>query len=132
MTMSDPLGDMLARIKNGQHANKKVISCPASKLKASVLDVLQSEGFIRGYKVEDLGKNKKEIQIELKYHEGAPVIQALKRVSKPGRRDYKGTESIPKTRTGLGVTIVSTPLGVMANSEARTKKVGGEVLCQVS
>lgn len=131
MSMSDPLGDMLARIRNGQQAQKSVISCPASKLKASVLDVLASEGFIRGYKVAEQDNNKKELMIELKYDEGQPVIQDLKRVSKPGRRIYRGSGEMPRFHSGLGVTIVSTPQGVLSDREARAKNVGGEVLCQV-
>lgn len=131
MAMSDPLGDMLARIRNGQHASKTVIECPASKLKASVLDVLQKEGFIRGYKMVDLEGNKKSLQIELKYDEGTPVIREMSRVSKPGRRVYHGANDIPRFYNGLGVTIVSTPHGVLADHEARAQKVGGEVLCQV-
>lgn len=131
MAMSDPLGDMLARIRNGQHASKTVIECPASKLKASVLDVLQKEGFIRGYKTVDLEGNKKSLQIELKYDEGTPVIREMSRVSKPGRRVYHGANDIPRFYNGLGVTIVSTPHGVLADHDARAQKVGGEVLCQV-
>lgn len=131
MTMSDPLGDMLTRIRNGQHASKTVVECPASKLKASVLDVLKSEGFIRGYKVIDLDSNKKNIQIELKYDEGEPVIKEMSRISKPGRRVYHGANDIPRFYNGLGITIVSTPHGVLADHDARAKNVGGEVLCQV-
>lgn len=131
MTMSDPLGDMLTRIRNGQHASKTVVACPSSKLKASVLDVLKSEGFIRGYKVEDLEGNKKQLQIELKYDEGNPVIKEISRVSKPGRRVYHGANDIPRFYNGLGITVVSTPQGVLADHDARANKVGGEVLCQV-
>jgi small subunit ribosomal protein S8 len=129
--MSDPLGDMLARIRNGQHANKTVVACPASGLKANVLEVLKNEGFIRGYKVEDLKGNKRELQIELKYDDGDPVIKEIKRVSKPGRRVYTASNDIPRFYNGLGVTVVSTPHGVLADREARDKNVGGEVLCQV-
>ena len=131
MSMSDPLGDMLTRIRNGQHANKKVISCPASKFKAGVLDVLKNEGFIRGYKAVDLGNNKKDFEIELKYDQGEPVINTLKRSSKPGRRYYASANELPQTYNGLGVTIVSTPKGVMPDYEARKANVGGEVICQV-
>ena len=131
MSMSDPLGDMLARIKNGQHAKKSEIRCPASKAKASVLDVLTREGYIRGYSKVDIGSNKTELNIELKYDENVPVIQMLKRVSKPGRRVYSAVKDIPRTNNGLGVTVVSTPKGVMADYEARQNNVGGEVLCQV-
>ena len=131
MSMSDPLGDMLARIKNGQHAKKATIRVPASKPKASVLDVLEREGFIRGYGSVDLGNNRTEFEIELKYDEDTPVIQMLKRVSKPGRRVYSAVKDIPRTNNGLGITVVSTPKGVMADYEARQNNVGGEVLCQV-
>ncbi|MDP7142020.1 MAG: 30S ribosomal protein S8 [Alphaproteobacteria bacterium] len=131
MTMSDPLGDMLARIKNGQRATKSVINCPASKLKASVLEVLKSEGYIRGYSVVDTENNKKELRIELKYDQGQPVIQMLDRVSKPGLRVYHGANDLPKTYNGLGVTVISTPKGVMPDYAARSQNVGGEVLCQV-
>ncbi|MCB9988363.1 MAG: 30S ribosomal protein S8 [Rhodospirillales bacterium] len=130
MAMSDPLGDMLTRIRNGQHASKSVITCPASKLKASVLDVLVQEGFIRGYKVAEQD-NKKELQIELKYDQGEPVINDLKRVSKPGRRVYRSVGEMPRFMNGLGVTIVSTPRGVLADHAAREQNVGGEVLCQI-
>lgn len=131
MTMSDPLGDMLTRIRNGQHAKKAVISCPASRQKARVLDVLQREGFIRGYKeaVNDQGHT--DLLIELKYDETEPVIRELHRVSKPGRRVYFGVTDLPRFYNGLGVTVVSTPKGVMADHEARTAHVGGEILCQV-
>ena len=131
MTMSDPLGDMLTRIRNGQHANKAVVACPASKLKASVLDVLKKEGFIRGYKVEESEGNKKNLHIELKYDEGMPVIKEISRVSKPGRRVYHGSNDIPRFYNGLGITVVSTPQGVLADRDARDQKVGGEVLCQI-
>ena len=131
MTMSDPLGDMLARIRNGLHAQKKVIGCPASKLKASVLDVLTQEGFIRGYKVEEQDNNKKEIRIELKYDQGEPVIREMKRISKPGRRIYFGAKDMPHFYNGLGVVVVSTPNGVMSDHDARAQNVGGEVLCQI-
>ncbi|MCB1555932.1 MAG: 30S ribosomal protein S8 [Alphaproteobacteria bacterium] len=131
MAMSDPLGDMLARIRNGQSARKAVVLCPASKQKIAVLDVMQREGFIRGYKVEEQDNNKRVACIELKYDSGEPVIQEMKRVSKPGRRVYRGAQDIPHCRNGLGVTIISTPHGVLADHEARAQNVGGEVLCQV-
>lgn len=131
MTMSDPLGDMLTRIRNGLHAQKDVVACPASKLKASVLDVLKKEGFIRGYKAQDLEGNKRELQIELKYDEGDPAIKEINRISKPGRRVYQGANDLPRFYNGLGVTIVSTPHGVLADRDARDQKVGGEILCQV-
>ena len=131
MSMSDPLGDMLTRIRNGQHAKKEVVNCPASNVKVSVLDVLKKEGYIRGYKVNGLENNRKELQIELKYEHGEPTIKEIKRVSKPGRRVYYGVKDLPRFYNGLGVTLVSTPSGVMSDHEARNQNVGGEVLCQV-
>lgn len=131
MSMSDPLGDMLTRIRNGQRARKESILSPASKLRVRVLDVLQREGFIRGYNVEDLSQSHKEIRIELKYHEGDPVIREIARVSKPGRRVYSGATDLPRILNGLGISIVSTPKGVLSDAEARDKNVGGEVLCTV-
>ncbi|MEM1020525.1 MAG: 30S ribosomal protein S8 [Pseudomonadota bacterium] len=131
MSMSDPLGDMLTRIRNGQRARKESISSPASKLRVRVLDVLKREGYIRGYDVEDLTASHKEIRIELKYHEGDPVIRNIARVSKPGRRVYSGVQELPRVLNGLGISIVSTPKGVLSDAEARDKNVGGEVLCTV-
>ncbi|PJB69003.1 MAG: 30S ribosomal protein S8 [Alphaproteobacteria bacterium CG_4_9_14_3_um_filter_47_13] len=131
MTMSDPLGDMLTRIRNGLHAGKTKIRVPASKHKASVLDVLVSGGYIRGYNIIDLGNNKTEIEIEAKYDTGEPVIREIKRISKPGRRVYYAANDVPRFYNGLGVTIVSTSRGVMADHEAREQNVGGEILCQV-
>lgn len=131
MTMSDPLGDMLTRIRNGQQAHKLVITSPWSKLREAVCTVLQDEGFIRGFKVIDLQGTKKELQIELKYDEGSPVIRELKRVSKPGRRVYSKVSEFEPYYGGLGITVVSTPHGVMADHKARTENVGGEVLCKV-
>lgn len=131
MAMSDPLGDMLTRIRNGLHANLQTVKCPASNAKGRLLEVLTNEGYIRGYKVEELAGNKKNFIIELKYFEGQPVIQNLRRVSKPGRRVYSGSQDLPSCRNGLGVTIVSTPKGILADYQAREANVGGEVLCQV-
>lgn len=131
MTMSDPLGDMLARIRNGQHAQKKVISCPGSKLRSNVLNVLKREGFIRDFKELNNDRGLPELQIELKYAEGQPAIRNMRRVSSPGRRVYSKVKDMPSFYNGLGVTIVSTPRGVMADYEARTQNIGGEVLCQV-
>lgn len=131
MAMSDPLGDMLARIKNGQMAQKSVIECPFSKLRENVCKVLADEGFIRSYKVEERENNKKVLLIELKYSEGRGVIRKLDRVSKPGRRVYRGTNDMPRFYNGLGILVVSTPKGVMADHAARAANVGGEVLCQV-
>lgn len=131
MTMSDPLGDMLTRIRNGQMANKSVIDCPFSKLRENVCKVLVDEGFIRAYKVVDGENNKKALRIELKYSEGRGVIRQIDRVSKPGRREYQGAKQMKRFYNGLGVFIVSTPKGVMADHKARDENVGGEVLCQV-
>lgn len=131
MSMSDPLGDMLTRIRNGQRAGKAVIHVPASKHKGAVLEVMQREGFIRGFKPVDLGNNKKNFEVELKYDQGEPVIKKMRRVSRPGRRVYFGANDLPRFYNGLGITVVSTPRGVMADYEARSNKVGGEVLCQV-
>jgi len=128
--MTDPLGDMLTRIRNGQQARKDSILSPASKLRARVLDVLQREGYIRGYSEEELA-GQKGLRIELKYFEGQPAIQHLARVSKPGRRIYSGAKELPRIRNGLGITIVSTPKGVLSDAEAREANVGGEVLAEV-
>lgn len=131
MTMSDPLGDMLTRIRNAQMRGKSKVVSPASKLRGWVLDVLQDEGYIRGYmRVEKAGAFP-EFDIELKYYEGAPVITEIHRVSTPGRRVYKGVGELPNVRNGLGISIVSTPKGVMSDSKAREANIGGEVLCQV-
>ena len=130
MPMTDPLGDMLTRIRNGQQARKDSILTPASKLRAHVLDVLQREGYIRGYSEEELA-GQKGLRIELKYFEGQPAIQHLARVSKPGRRVYSASRELPRIRNGLGITIVSTPRGVLSDAEARGQNVGGEVLAEV-
>ena len=129
--MNDPLGDMLTRIRNAAMRSKSTVRSPSSKLRIRVLDVLQDEGFIRGYEVIDSGDKKPEVEISLKYHEGEPVIRELKRVSKPGRRVYMGVGDIPSVRQGLGVSIVSTSKGVMSDASARSQNVGGEVLCTV-
>ncbi|WP_075996199.1 30S ribosomal protein S8 [Salaquimonas pukyongi] len=131
MSMTDPLGDMLTRIRNGLMRGKNKISTPNSKLRARVLDVLQSEGYIRGYSQTDFDNGKSELEIELKYFEGAPVIREIARVSKPGRRVYASVKNIPSVANGLGIAILSTPKGVMADHEAREQNVGGEVLCQI-
>jgi small subunit ribosomal protein S8 len=122
---------MLTRIRNGQKARMEVISCPDSKLRRSVLDVLKREGYIRGYSQEKDARGISQLSIELKYDGGSGVIVEIDRVSKPGRRVYSGSKALPKVRNGLGVTVVSTPKGVMADHEARALNVGGEVLCQV-
>ena len=131
MTMTDPLGDMLTRIRNGVARRKSSVSTPASKLRARVLDVLQSEGYIRGYSEVRIRQRQVRTQIELKYYEGASVIREIDRVSKPGRRVYVSVKSIPQVANGLGITILSTPKGVMADHQAREQNVGGEVLCSV-
>lgn len=131
MSMTDPLGDMLTRIRNGQRAGKRVIAAPASKLRSRVLDVLQREGFIRGYSEAAIGPGVRELKIELKYHEGEPAIREISRVSKPGRRVYSKLEDIPRVYNGLGIAILSTPRGVISDTEAREAHVGGEVLCKV-
>jgi small subunit ribosomal protein S8 len=131
MMMNDPLGDMLTRIRNAQMRGKSTVSTPASKLRAWVLDVLVSEGYIRGYEKSDSDNGQGELTISLKYFEGTPVIRDLKRVSKPGRRVYMGVKDIPSVRNGLGVSIVSTPKGVMSDAAARAANVGGEVLCTI-
>lgn len=131
MSMTDPLGDMLARINNGQHARKDAITCPASRLRANVLDVLKREGYIRDYSEEKDGRGLGSLRIELKYDEGRPVIREIHRISKPGRRVYTTVEDMPRFYNGLGVTVVSTPRGVLSDNEARESNVGGEVLCQV-
>ncbi len=131
MALTDPLGDMLTRIRNGLMRGKSKISTPNSKLRARVLDVLQAEGYIRGYSEIDFGDGKSELEIELKYYEGAPVIRDIARVSKPGRRVYASVRNIPHVANGLGIAILSTPKGVMADHEAREQNVGGEVLCQI-
>ena len=130
MPMTDPLGDMLTRIRNGQQAKKDSIVTPASKLRVRVLDVLQREGYIRGYSEEEVGPAK-GLRIELKYFEGQPAIQHVARVSKPGRRVYSASRELPRIRNGLGITIVSTPRGVLSDAEARDQNVGGEVLAEV-
>jgi len=131
MTMTDPLGDMLTRIRNAQMRGKNKVSTPMSKIRGRVLDVLQSEGYIRGYAEIDYDGGKSEYEIELKYYEGSPVIKDIHRVSKPGRRVYTSVSSMPTVKNGLGVSILSTPKGVMSDSQARVENVGGEVLCQV-
>lgn len=129
--MNDPIGDMLTRIRNSQMRGKSVVSTPASKLRAWVLDVLADEGYIRGYEKGTDERGHPTLEISLKYFDGVPVIRELKRVSTPGRRVYMGVKDIPQVRQGLGVSIVSTPKGVMSDANARSQNVGGEVLCTV-
>jgi small subunit ribosomal protein S8 len=130
MSMNDPLGDLLTRIRNAQMRNKGKVSSPNSRLRESVLEVLKSEGYIRGYAVTERD-GRSEIEIELKYFEGAPVIREIERISKPGRRVYTSVKNLPRINNGLGVAIVSTPEGVMADHDARDANVGGEILCTV-
>lgn len=131
MSMNDPLGDMLTRIRNAQMRGKSTVSSPASKLRAWVLDVLTAEGYIRGYDRVATENGQGDLVISLKYFEGTPVIREVKRVSKPGRRVYMSVKEIPVVRNGLGISIVSTPKGVMTDANARAANVGGEVLCTV-
>ena len=129
--MNDPLGDMLIRIRNAQMRGKSTVISPASKLRSWVLDVLQDEGYIRGYSENKLDNGSGELNIELKYYEGQPVIQEIQRVSKPGRRVYSSVKTMPVVRNGLGISIISTPKGVMTDNAARENNVGGEILCRV-
>ena len=130
MAVTDPLGDLLTRIRNGQRAKKDSVLSPASKLRTRVLDVLQREGYIRGYSDEQMGPAA-GVRIELKYFEGQPAIKHVARVSRPGRRVYSGATELPRVMNGLGITIVSTPRGVLSDAEAREQNVGGEVLAEV-
>ena len=131
MSLSDPLGDMLTRIRNAQRARHTSCVAPASKLRANVLDVLKREGYIRGFTAEELRAGVAQLRIELKYNEGEPVIKEITRVSKPGRRVYSKIAELPRVYAGLGVSILSTPRGVLSDAEARAANVGGEVLCRV-
>ncbi len=131
MTMSDPLGDMLTRIRNGQTAGHSTVNSPASRLRSNVLDVLEREGYIRGYSRTDFNSGLHELTIELKYFDGQPVIREITRVSRPGRRVYSGIKDLKRVYNGLGIAILSTPRGVMSDVEARAANVGGEVLCHV-
>ena len=131
MALNDPLGDMIARIHNAQMRSKAKVSTPASKLRVNVLEVLKSEGFIRGYASVEHANGQAELEIELKYFDGAPVIREISRVSKPGRRVYASVKNLPRINNGLGVAILSTPKGVMSDSKAREANVGGEVICNV-
>jgi small subunit ribosomal protein S8 len=131
MPMTDPLGDLLTRIRNAQTRGRTSVKTPASSLRRRVLDVLQAEGYIRGYSQAEFATGKNEFEIELKYSDGEPVIREIQRVSKPGRRVYSSVKNIPTIHNGLGISILSTPKGVMADHEARDQNVGGEVLCRV-
>ena len=129
MSLSDPIGDMLARIKNAQVRNHNKVSLPSSKFKAKIADVLKSEGYIIDYKINE--EKKPSIEINLKYNSGNPVINTIERISKPGRRIFSSASSLPKINNGLGIAIVSTPKGVMTDVDARKKKLGGEIICKV-
>ena len=131
MQVNDPIGDLIARINNAQMRKKPKVSTPGSRLRVSVLDVLKNEGFIRGYAAVDHADGRSELEIELKYFDGEPVIREMSRVSKPGRRVYVAVRNLPRINNGLGVAILSTPKGVMADHDAREANVGGEVLCTV-
>jgi len=130
MSLSDPIGDMLARIKNSQMRNKKKVQLPSSKFKIKIAEVLKSEGYIIDFKIRD-DEKKPNLEIDLKYNSGNPVINVIERVSKPGRRIFSSAESLPKINNGLGIAIVSTPKGVMSDVDARKQKIGGEIICKV-
>ena len=131
MSLSDPIGDMIARLKNAQVRNHKKVVLPSSKFKTKIADVLKNEGFIIDYKVNENEENKPDLEINLKYNHGSPVISTIERVSKPGRRIFSSAESLPKINNGLGIAIISTPKGVMTDVDARKQKVGGEIICKV-
>jgi len=131
MSLSDPIGDMIARLKNAQVRNHKKVVLPSSKFKTKIADVLKNEGFIIDYKVNENEGNKPDLEINLKYNYGSPVISTIERVSKPGRRVFSRAESLPKINNGLGIAIISTPKGVMTDVDARKQKVGGEIICKV-
>ena len=131
MSMTDPLGDLFSRIRNAQMRKKSKVSTPGSRMRARVLDVLKNEGYIRGYASVEHKDGRSEFEIELKYFDGAPVIREIERISKPGRRVYASVRALPRINNGLGVAILSTPKGVMADHEARDANVGGEILCTV-
>ena len=131
MSMTDPLGDLFTRIRNAQMRRKGTVASPGSRLHARVLEVLKSEGYIRDYATTEFGNGRTELDIELKYYDGKPVIRSIERVSKPGRRVYASVDAMPRVADGLGITILSTSQGVMADHEARERNVGGEVLCKV-
>ena len=131
MSLSDPIGDMIARIKNAQLRNHKVIKLPSSKFKTKIAEVLKNEGFIIDYKIESKESNIHDLLINLKYNSGSPVISTIERISKPGRRIFSSAQSLPKINNGLGIAIISTPKGVMTDIEARKQKLGGEIICKV-
>ena len=131
MSLSDPIGDMIARVKNAQDRNHKKVELPSSNFKAKIADILKNEGFIKDFKINTENNNKSILSMELKYHSGNPVISNFERVSKPGRRIFSSADSLPKINNGLGIAIVSTPKGVMTDMDARKQKVGGEIICKV-
>ena len=131
MSLSDPIGDMIARVKNAQARSHKKVELPSSNFKTKIADILKNEGFIKDFKINSENNNKPTILLELKYHSGNPVISAFERVSKPGRRIFSSADSLPKINNGLGIAIVSTPKGVMTDMDARKQKVGGEIICKV-
>jgi small subunit ribosomal protein S8 len=130
MSLSDPIGDMIARIKNAQARNHKKVELPSSNFKTKIADILKNEGFIKDFKINNV-ENKSILSLELKYHSGNPVISAFERVSKPGRRIFSSADSLPKINNGLGIAILSTPKGVMTDIDARKQRVGGEIICKV-
>ena len=130
MSLSDPIGDMIARIKNAQMRNQKKVDLPSSNFKVKIADILRNEGFIKDFKVNSEA-NKFVLSLELKYHSGNPVISAFERVSKPGRRIFSSADSLPKINNGLGIAIISTPKGVMTDIDARKQRIGGEIICKV-
>tara|TARA_A100001011_G_scaffold309605_1_gene325803 strand:- start:7709 stop:8107 length:399 start_codon:yes stop_codon:yes gene_type:complete len=131
MTLTDPIGDMFARIRNGQMRSLNSVEIPSSNFRQNILKILKNEGYIKDYYIEKSENNKQSLKINLKYYEGDPVIKEIKRISKPGRRVYSRATSIPKVMNGLGLAILSTPKGVMSDSEARKNNIGGEVICRV-
>ena len=131
MSLSDPIGDMIARVKNAQDRNHKKVALPSSNFKVKIADILKNEGFIKDFKVNTENNNKSTLSLELKYHSGNPVISTFERVSKPGRRIFSSAEGLPKINNGLGIAIVSTPKGVMTDIDARKQRVGGEIICKV-
>jgi|TARA_B100001540_G_C15687304_1_gene587655 small subunit ribosomal protein S8 len=131
MTLTDPIGDMFSRIRNGQMRSLASINVPASNFRLQILEVLKTEGYINNFFIEKNDNNKKNLKVDLKYYEGNPVIKEIKRISKPGRRIYSRATSIPKIQNGLGLAIISTPKGVMSDNEARKNNIGGEIICRV-
>ena len=130
MSLSDPIGDMIARIKNSQARNHKIVELPSSNFKSKIADILKNEGYIKDFKIKS-ENNKSVLSLELKYHSGSPVISAFERVSKPGRRIFSSADGLPKINNGLGIAIISTPKGVMTDIDARKQRVGGEIICKV-